>query len=87
VPHEIIETSSDKIVIELSNLKVLLHNHLRFIDTAYFSTYVKKIDTARAKKNKVRVTIWLRAPITPTVERVGDFLFVEFPAPSFATGG
>jgi len=86
VPHEIVETSSDKIVIELSNLKVLLRNHLRFIDTAYFSTYVKKIDTARAKKNKVRVTIWLRSPITPTVERVGDFLFVEFPAPSFATG-
>ncbi|HEV8325291.1 MAG TPA: AMIN domain-containing protein [Myxococcota bacterium] len=83
VPHEIVETSSDKIVIELSNVRVLLSNHLRFIDTAFFSTYVKKIETKRWKKNKVRVTIHLRAPFVPTVERVGDFLFVEFPAPSF----
>jgi len=85
VTHVIKDTTESKIIIEVSKTRAMLRNHLRDIDTTFFHSYVSRIKAKAMPGARIRLEIKLRAPVMPTVERVGDFLFLEFPPPAFST--
>jgi hypothetical protein len=86
VSHELKGSGDLTLVVELARTRVRLKNNMRRIDASHFSTPVRLIRSANGRGRKARVRIDLKEPVSPTVERIGDFLFLSFPASSFEGG-
>lgn len=71
--------SSDakKIMITLSNTKIPLRNFSRFIDTRFFNNNVKRIESKQMGSD-VLVTISLKESASPSVEKDGNYLYLNF---------
>jgi hypothetical protein len=79
-----IATEKAKLVeITLRQTKVARSNATRFLDTSYFPSVVRRIETKATRKGEiVTVAIHLRQGATPTVKQRGEYLVLDFAAPA-----
>ncbi len=76
----IAKESARKVVIELSNTKVVSRKHLRPLYTNFFpGSAVEVVETRKEGATRTRIEITLRADVSFAYGQVGDVIYVDFP--------
>lgn len=72
-------TRSDNTVrVRFENMRIPTRNFSRFIDASYFGKNVQKIEARQVARNTVEVSITLREDEQPTVQRSGNYIYLDF---------
>lgn len=80
--YEIVPSGPDQVIIDLPSTKLHRRNDGRPLQTAYFPTAVTRINADRKGRDKVRVTIDLREQVGFDLRQEGNYLFLDFRAPT-----
>ncbi|MBI3071008.1 MAG: AMIN domain-containing protein [Deltaproteobacteria bacterium] len=77
-------TEKAKLVeVTLKQTKVARSNVTRFLDTSFFPSVVRRIETKATRKGEVvTIAIHLRANAAPVVKQRGEYLIFDFAAPA-----
>ncbi len=65
------------LLLRISDTKIPLRNFSRFIDTRFFNNNVQRIES-RQNGSDVIVTISLKESASPSVEKDGNYLYINF---------
>lgn len=80
--YEVVPSGPDQVVIDLPSTKLHRRNDGRPLQTAYFPTAVTRVNADRKGRDKVRVTIDLREQVGYDLRQEGNYLILDFRAPT-----